>query len=258
VKIPSTQFALLLLLCLLPLTGRAETIILAADEWAPFNIQPNKQPEGYMVTIAREVFNRHNIDIVYKVVPWNRALEGAKKGEYTGAIGPSKTEAPYLVFPDEELARNHMSYWVKKGNPWRFTDHNSVSGITLGIIEGYNYQEWLNTYIQTYRNDKSKIQIVFGEAPAEMNLRKLIIGRVGAIVDSEATIRYTAKQLNLLDDIEIAGRDNETCYGYIAFTPTNPRATEFARMLSEGIVLLRASGRLQEILSVYGLKDWKE
>ncbi|MFH2121901.1 MAG: transporter substrate-binding domain-containing protein [Pseudomonadota bacterium] len=258
---PMTTIRLILGLILsfiIPQPVWAETITLVADEWAPYNIQPGIQPEGYMVDVAREIFKAHNITITYKIIPWKRALEGTKSGEYNAAIGPSRDEAPYLIFPDEALASNQLSFWVKKGNPWRFSGRDSVKEISLGLIQGYDYREWLNTYAQTHKKEKDKVQFVFGKTPMEMNLRKLMAGRVGVVVDSEATIRYTATRLHILDAIEKAGQDNEPSECYIAFSPALPRSAEYARMLSEGIAGLRRSGRLQQILSNYGLQDWKE
>ncbi len=240
------------------LTAHAETITLVADEWPPFNSVPNKQPEGYMVDIAREVFRFHNIEVVYQSVPWKRALEGTRKGEYTAAIGPTRNEAAYLIFPKEELARNRLSFWVKKGNPWRFTNRDSIKQVSLGVIEGYDYRKWLNDYALKNRNDAGKVQFVSGTSPMEMNLRKLLAGRVGAVVDNEATIRYAAKQLGFSEQIELAGYDTEAAYCYIAFSSANPRSRDYARMLSEGTVKLRRNGALKKILAVYGLKDWKE
>jgi len=255
--------ARLLIMVLICLAGalqisHAETITLVADEWPPFNSTPDKQPEGYMVDIAREVFKSHGIEIKYQVVPWKRALEGTKKGEYTAAIGPTRDEASYLIFPKEELARNRLSFWVKKGNPWRFKKRDSVKQVTLGLIEGYDYRKWLNDYALKNRHDASKIQFISGSSPMEMNLRKLMAGRIGAVVDNEAVIRYSAKQLGLLESIELAGHDTEPAYCYIAFSPANPRSPGYARMLSEGVVKLRKNGGLKKIMVVYGLRDWKD
>jgi len=252
-------FIVLLLYSTVFLTAaQAETIVLVADEWPPFNSTPDKQPEGYMVDIAREVFKAHGIEVVYQTVPWKRALEGTRKGDYTAAIGPTRNEAAYLVFPKEELARNRLSFWVKKGNPWRFKNRDSIKQVSLGVIDGYDYRKWLNDYALKNRNHSGKIQFVSGSSPMEMNLRKLLAARVDALVDNEAVIRYTAKQLGLQDRIVLAGYDTEPAYCYIAFSPANPRSPDYARMLSEGIVTLRKNGGLKKILTVYGLKDWKE
>jgi polar amino acid transport system substrate-binding protein len=235
-----------------------EIITLVADEWAPFNSEPDKQPEGYMVDIAREAFKAHGIKVVYQLVPWKRALEGTRTGEYTAVIGPTKDEAPSLIFPREELGRNRLSFWVKKDNPWRFKNRDSVKQVALGIVEGYDYRKWLNIYAMNNRQDRKKIQFVSGTNPMEMNLRKLMAGNIDAVVDNEAVIRHTAKQIGLLENIKLAGYDTEPAYLYIAFSPVCPRAAEYARMLSEGIVKLRKNGGLKKIMSVYGLKDWKD
>jgi polar amino acid transport system substrate-binding protein len=258
-KTVAALFMLLLLCCTAVVSqADAETITLAADEWAPFNIQPGKQPEGYMVDIAREVFQAHGITVVYQLVPWKRALEGTKKGEYTAAIGPTHAEAPYLIFPKEELAQNFLSFWVKKGNPWRFKNRDSIKQISLGVIEGYDYRKWLNVYATNNRQDSSKIQFVSGTAPMEMNLRKLLAGRIDALVDNEAVVRYSAKQLGMLDKIELAGHGTEPADCYIAFSPVNQHSRSYARILSDGIVKLRKTGRLKQILAGYGLRDWKQ
>jgi polar amino acid transport system substrate-binding protein len=253
------RLVLVCLICLISSlsVAAAETITLVADEWPPFNSEPNRQPEGYMVDIAREIFKAHGIDVVYQLVPWKRALEGTCNGDYNAVIGPTKNEAPCLVFPGEELARNRLSFWDKKGNPWRFKNRDAVKQITLGVIEGYDYRQWLNSYAQNNRNDQQKIQFVSGTNPLEMNLRKLMAGNIGAVVDNEASIRYTAKEVGLLEHIEQVGNDTETAYLFIAFSPVQPRSTTYARILSDGIVKLRKNGGLRKILAVYGLKDWK-
>jgi polar amino acid transport system substrate-binding protein len=240
------------------LPAAAETITFVADEWPPFNIVPDKQPEGYMLDIAREVFKAHGIDVVYTVVPWQRALEGTRLGQYTAAIGPTREEAPYLVFPREELSLNRYSFWVKKGNPWRFTGNKSLQSVSLGVVDGYDYRPWLNAYIKNNKKNPKKIQSVNGSKAVEMNIRKLAAGRTDAMVENESTVIYMAKKINMTESIQFAGYDKEAARCYIGFSPAISHSQKYARMLSEGIIRLRNSGRLTQILAVYGLKDWKE
>jgi polar amino acid transport system substrate-binding protein len=236
----------------------AETITIVADEWPPFNIVPDKQPEGYMVDVVREVFGAVGIKVEYKIVPWNRAKDSTLKGDYTAVIGASKKSAPNLVFPKEELICNKISFWVKKGSKWRYISPTSLDTVSLGLIEGYDYRKTLNDYVKQHRKNYGRIQFVSGTNPLEMNIRKLIAGRIGALVDNEPVVRYTSRQMGVSEKIEMAGSGNEVTCGYIAFSPANPRSKEYARILSEGIVKLRKSGRLEEILAVYGMNDWKE
>ena len=43
---------------------------------------------------------------------------------------------------------------------------------------------------------------------------------------------------------------------YIAFSPQKPESHKLAKILSEGMLKLRESGKLEEILNKYGLSDW--
>ena len=234
-----------------------ESITLVADEWPPFNNIPGSGQEGYMVDIAREVYARHGIQVVYEIVPWKRAIAGTRSGTYHGAIGASKTDARGFIFPEEELSRNVLSFYVKKGNPWRFQTQASIASVTLGVASGYDYRRWLNDYIATHRGDSLKVQVMNGGNPLENNLKKMLHGRIDVVVDNEASIRYVAKAMGILDEIQAAGYGNEPAYIYIAFSPNDSASSRYARLLSEGIVQLRDEGRLDIILQKYGLTDWK-
>lgn len=249
--------AVILFLCGLKTPAVAETITLAADEWAPYNIRPGVQPEGYMIDIAREIFGRHGIKVEYHTTTWKRALEGTRSGIYTAAVGATRDDAPSLLFPDESLAVYRLTYWARKDTTWRYTGEKSLEQISLGVIDGYHYGLQLNRYINLHRAKPARVQVVAGNSALEMNLRKLQARRIEATVDNEDSIRYTARQLGILHELMIVGREQRIENCYIAFSPAIPKSKIYARMLSEGVRELRRNGRLQQILAVYGLKDWK-
>ncbi|KAB2889712.1 MAG: amino acid ABC transporter substrate-binding protein [Desulfobulbaceae bacterium] len=233
------------------------TITLVADEWPPFNGKPGSGHEGYIVDIARRVFESRGCRVIYKLVPWMRAIEMTRSGEYDGAIGASKTDAAGFVFPREELAQNKLAFYVRKGSAWRFRGPASIEEATIGTIAGYDYRSWLLAYIEANRDNPAKVQVLHGEEPLKRNLTKLMNGRIGVVVDTEAAIRFVANEMNILDQIECAGYGDEPAFIYIAFSPNSPESGRYAELLSQGIVAMRKSGELQKILDKYGLKDWK-
>ena len=252
------KFGLLLFfIFLMTLPATAEEIILVADPWPPFNCATGGSQEGYIVDVARAVFEPYGHNVIYRNIPWKRALQGTHAGNYSGAIGASKTDGQGLVFPDEELARNVLSFYVRKESAWRFQGPNSMESISIGVAAGYDYRRWLNDYIQAHRDDERRVQVISGNNPLVQNLRKLILKRIDVIVDSEAAIRFQAKEMGILDEIKPAGYGTEPAYIYIGFSPKRIESPELARQLSEGIVELRRSGQLQTILDRYGLLDWK-
>ena len=63
------------------------TLTLAADNWCPFNCQPNSTYPGYMIEIAQQVFAEYNININYQVIPWSRALRLCRAGIISAVVG---------------------------------------------------------------------------------------------------------------------------------------------------------------------------
>ena len=242
---------------------RAQTVrgpnqlLIVADAWLPFNGDAESGPAGYMIDMAREIFAEHGIEVLYKNIPWKRALLGVQEGRYDAAVGASRTDGAGLVFPSLELASNRLAFFTRADDAWRFTGPASLEAVSLGVIAGYDYRSWLLAYIQKHKDDSARIQIISGDEPLVQNLKKLQAGRVRVVVDTEAAIRAAAKSVNLDTAIRLAGNGTEISNCYIAFSPKHPRAQEFAEMLSEGIKRMRESGRLQAILATYGLDDWK-
>jgi polar amino acid transport system substrate-binding protein len=122
----------------------ADELVLIADPWPPFNMEVGSDREGYIVDVARMVFEAAGHKVTYKNVPWKRAISGTRSGTYTGAIGASKTDGEGLVFPDEELARNVLAFYVLKDSLWKFEGLSSIETVAIGVIGGYDYREWLN------------------------------------------------------------------------------------------------------------------
>ena len=250
-------FLLLFIFSIFSPSTWAEDIVLVADPWPPFNIEPGSDREGYLVDVARAVFETAGHTVTYKTVPWKRAIEGTRTGRYTGAIGASKTDAAGFVFPDEELARNVLAFYTRSDYPWRFEGPASIETVSIGVAAGYDYRRWLNDYINSHRDDDRRVQVIAGANPLKQNLRKLLLKRIDVVVDTEAAIRYTAKEMGILEAIASAGYGVEPAYIYIAFSPALPESAALASQLSGGIADLRRSGRLKAILHRYGLRDWK-
>ncbi|SLM28003.1 ABC transporter, periplasmic domain [Desulfamplus magnetovallimortis] len=250
-------FVTLVVMIILSTAANAEKISLVADEWPPFNGVPNSENEGFIVDVARSVFENNGIEVSYETLAWKRAVEMVREGYNNGLIGASKTDAPDFVFPSEELARNCISFYVRKDTSWRFTDRSDIERVALGVIAGYDYRRWLLDYIQDNQDNFDKVQVITGQNPLQRNIMKLIDGRIDAIVDNEAVIVNVAGKMGVSNQITLAGYGTEVSYIYIAFSPKLPESKNYADILSKGIDILRASGGFKKILTKYGLTDWK-
>lgn len=236
--------------------AESKTISIVADEWYPYNGVPGADKQGFMIDIAVEVFKEKGYTINYKTIPWNRAKKEAKEGTYDAVVGAFKEDVPEFVFPDIELGVSKTVFWVKKESSWKFDGIKSLEKIKLGVIKDYSYGGEFDEYVKKYSNDSDRIETVFGDDALPKNIRKIIKGRIDVFIEDLMVCSSELKNLKFTDEIVYAGEmsvDNV----YIAFSPKHPISKHYADILTEGMLKLRESGKLKEILDKYGLKDWK-
>ncbi len=248
-------------LCLFAFWGtgsaaRAEALTLAADEWCPYNCAVTDPLKGYVVDIVQEIFGKEGMVLRYVTTSWEDALEGTRSGMYDGAIGAAKDEAPDFVYPEQEIGRSGNDLFVPKDSTWTYQGTTSLKGKRLGVIRNYYYGEILSEYLE---NAVEGVDIIYALSaqPLRENLERLINGQIDVLVDDYNVAVYTARDMGLEKKIRQAGAVGDWDPVYIAFSPNNPRARVYARMLDEGVRKLRSSGRLKEIMQKYGLDDWR-
>lgn len=232
-----------------------DTVTLAADEWCPYNCAPGDEKPGYIVEIARKIFETKGYRIIYRATPWESAVKAGRIGRYDGVIGATKVDGRGFVFPEEEVGISSNDFFVKAGDPWRFQSVASLKNKRLGVIKGYDYGETMNRFISDEL--KADIQMVSWDNAVELNLKKLVSGRIDVLLDDRNVIRYIAARMGVSDEIAYAGSNGKRQYLYIAFSPAVSKSREYASILTDGIRSLRKTGELAGILSKYGLTDWK-
>lgn len=258
-RLKQALLALLLLpvLLTLPIPSQADTINLVADEWCPYNCEPDTDEPGYMIEIAQRVFSEAGHTVTYRTLNWSRSVEDTRHGKYDGIVGASKPEAEDFVFPDENLGDSANSFFVTKENSWRYQGMPSIEKVRIAVIKDYEYGTLLDDYIAANKTDLKKVQVATGDTALEKNFTKLVNGRIAVVIEDGAVGRYTAKSMGLADKVQFAGNDGDPSDLYIAFSPKNPKSQEYAKILSKGIERLRSSGELQTILEKYGQTDWR-
>ncbi|MDD4972974.1 MAG: transporter substrate-binding domain-containing protein [Bacteriovorax sp.] len=230
-----------------------ETIILTGDKWCPFNCDPHSARMGYMIEVAKIIFERkgHNID--YQVNSWIKSIENVRNSKATGLVATTKLDAPDFIFPQKSMGTNKDCFYVRAKDLWEFNEISDLKNRQLATSEGYAYSATLTAYIN---ENPKKVQIASGKNTLIVNLKKLDEGRVDTIVENPFVFNYMVKEGKSRDKYEEAGCTEENDL-YIAFSPKNPRSKEFAKILTEGIEELRKDGTLDKIISKYSLKDWR-
>lgn len=255
----------LVALCGLSVPAHAETIVLAADEWCPYNCDPASDKPGFMVEIAREALGRHGITVEYVTVPWARAIEDTRQNKYAGIIGAYYGDAEDFIYPEVPQGRSDMTFYVKKDSAWNFTKDADLDAISLGVIADYSYSVALDAYIEQYKTDSKRVQSVSGDDALQANMQKVLHGRIGALIEDKQVMDYTLsapEMATIRAGIREAGLlpspDDGNGIIFIAFSPNNPHAKKYAQILSDETKAMRKSGKLKELLDHYGVQDFDQ
>lgn len=230
----------------------AGTITLRADPWCPYNCRPDSDRPGYLIELARAVFEPLGYRIDYRTMGWRRTIEAVRAGEIDGAVGAGFEDAPDLLFADEPAGIAIPVIAVRRGEGFTFTGPDSLGDRVIGAILGYEFGGPLEPWLRRHARDPSRIQWVSGVDGAVQNLKKLLAGRVDGVLDDRAVIAHYAAASGVRERIELVELGVQQPIG-IAFTAAKPEGRFYAQVFGDGLRRLRASGELAEILNRYGL-----
>jgi polar amino acid transport system substrate-binding protein len=234
----------------------AEEIVLAADEWCPYNCNPDDNNPGFMLEIAKLAFEKRGHTVKYINVSWKRAIHGTREGQYDGIIGTGRDETPDFIFPDIELGLASHTFYVKNESHWKYEGLSSLENITLGVVKDYSHGTLFNDYIKPNENNPRRIQVINQNGGLKLNILKLLNNRIDAIIEDRTAFQYYLYNSNTPHNFSEAGiYGNEKVY--IAFSPKLEKAKEYSVLVSNTVNELRTSGKLDEILMKYGVTDWK-
>jgi polar amino acid transport system substrate-binding protein len=232
----------------------AETLRLRADMWMPYNGDPESKNPGYVVELAKAIFEPQGIKVDYQTMPWVEALESARTGKTDGVIGAGPAELEGLKAPAEPIGEPRYVMLVRKDNPWKYEKMASLKGLKLGVIEGYSYWEALDKYIQA--NKAPAIVVFKGDAPLADGLNQLKAGEIDVMPENMTVFVWTVRSIGMSpSDFRIAYTwQSEPIY--LAFSK-NEKGEHYAKLFDEGMRKMRASGELAKLLKHYDLTEWK-
>jgi len=227
-------------------------ITIAADPWCPYNCAPEDDQPGYLVEIAKEVYSKHGYQVRYLLMPWKRALESSLHGQIDAAIAAAPTNAPGHYFGKYAVGSDETVIVKRLGQRFSYVDVSSLEGLRIGRIASYNYD--LNGPIDSFLDASMTTTTVTDEEPLCILFDMLRRDRIDMFLENKLVVLHALNQPRYQNLGEMVATGVSTPI-YFAFQPTS-RGRRLAILMDDGLVDLRKTGRLAEILNKYGLKDW--
>jgi len=233
--------------------GFAKDVILVADDWCPYNCLPTDKDPGYMIEIVIESFKLfgNGEKVVYKLMPWPRAVKEVRSKRVDGLVAAVESDAVGLHKPEP-----HQGMWVSNifthpETTWKYKDVFQLknSKKRVGVIKGYDYGPEFMKFIT---ENPKQVFISHGDKPLTVLINSLKMRRLELLVEDKFVFWYNVKMRKIpkktFKSVGVVGKFQKL---YIAF-----HNKKYSDIVAKGMVALRKSGKLKEILAKYNLKDW--
>jgi len=234
-----------------------ETLNVGSDVWCPYICSEAHKP-GVLIEVLNEIAKHNGLVINFKVIPLARSLV---------LLQQSKLDM-VLALTDEHIKENHLKrslktyggwyndFYVLKKNQWEFRSIKDLKkyieqGNTLGIIKGYKYG---NGIAQLQESSGQHIFSATGNSPLSNILMMLSHKRISMVLDSRFNIEYELQNRNI-SNLKYAGTEGDFVPLYIGYAPQSE--VKYINVFDQGLIRLRATGQLSEILKRYGIPDWQ-
>lgn len=185
------SISLLLLVCGAlfgpPQSARAETppLHLASLEWLPY-VGRSLPDGGLSGAVAKAVAVRFGYGIKIAYFPWKRAMQaGGSDPDFVGYFPAYHTpERARQCHFSASMGNSTVGLAMLAEAPLRWRVLDDLAGNKLGVVLGYSNGEAFDRMVNS-----GKLSVDASESDT-INLRKLLAGRIRAVVIDKAVLRY--------------------------------------------------------------------
>ncbi|QKE63977.1 transporter substrate-binding domain-containing protein [Aquipseudomonas campi] len=242
------------LLAFLAGSAHGETLTIAGDIWCPINCEPGSAKPGIFVELARDIFAESGIQVHYQARNWARVLQEVRRGEINAAVGAGHDDAPDFLFTREPVALSRNCFYTSQDSAWRYAGVESLPAVRLGVINDYSYGPQINAYIDARHGHGDRVQKAAGDQALNLNLSKLMHGRLDALIENSWVIQARLAALgHNRNELREAGCRETDAPIYLAFSPALPSSARYVELFEQGLQRYRADGRMQVLLESYGV-----
>lgn len=173
------------------------------------------KPAGPMVELVSEAFRRMDQPASIELLPLARALLQVETGEAGAMFTVKKTperEAKYLFSSEPVLFQDYVIFVASDSTLTFRGDLNALAMSSIGVVAGTSYGAIFDA--AAHQGTFKKLAITGSH---EANFRKLLAGRMDAVVCSRAVGVEILRQLQATRRVKISGPPIETTHSYLMF-----------------------------------------
>ncbi|MCH8550789.1 MAG: transporter substrate-binding domain-containing protein [Natronospirillum sp.] len=228
--------------------AKADTLVVAGDPWRPY-LDPDVPNQGIAIEIVRESLATQGFDLDWEIMPWARALYGARDGEYDVLVGVWYTEerAQFLHYSDPFLA-NEVKLIKRAGDDFDYQAPEDLTGKRLGHIIEYAYGDVFDNGEHFFK--EPAVNLV-------TNIRRLRRNMIDLTLEDELVARENIGQVNpdYLNDIEFVDTPISRNDMHLTVGQNHPDGEAIISAFNEGLMEIRENGTYDRILTDYNISQ---
>ena len=233
-----------------PSVADEQLLQLATLEYPPYITQVDQKPQGFVVDIVETAFARIGRPIQIEFFPIARGQLRLLNGQADAFFSIKKTpeREQTMLFAQKPLMSQDYVFFVRKGSRRHFDGHfASLAGASIGVVSATSYGSRFDAAVQA--GAFLRLEPVTSH---ETNFRKLIAGRVDAVICSRLVGLYYLSLLDGLDAVEVSGPVVETTQSFLVFTRQRDY-TALARQFDLTLEGMEQDGTMRRLTDAHAL-----
>lgn len=226
-----------LIFALVSVSAHAES----PDKTVNFLTDPEKEG-GFLIEISQAAFRRVGYTVNIQFMPWARALESVKGGHAEALLGAYHTDerAEKMLYTDR-IGTSELVFFKLKSAGIAYSRLEDLRPYSVGTITGASYTPEFDRAVFIEKHAVSDYNI---------NIRKLLAGRIDLIVEKKAVIlnALTTRFPEAADKIVALDRPLTTGAFFNAFSKKIPGYERKVADFNKGLSMIASDGTLKKIL----------
>lgn len=219
-------------------------LVVYTEEFPPYNFSYQNEITGINVQLVKRACKEIEIECVFEIYPWNRAMRMALKGPNTGIVSTARTgdREKHFNWVGPFMSGQNCIYKLASREDIDIIDIASASNYVMGASTDSAYDKVLSTLGFEDGNNLKRYDGKYSK------VRPFAAQRVDLIVASAHSIemQLATADLSLSDVVPVAKIDNTLLSGnYLAVHPAIDN--EVVSRLQSALDKLFSSGAAQEI-----------
>lgn len=235
-------------------SAHADTITIRSDYWYPYNGEPNRKDEGYMIELLRKAAAANGDTIDYALMDWELALQRTLDGTSDCVVGAIASDAPTHARTTLPWGRSQNVLYALNDSKFNVRSTTDLLKLRIGAVDDYSYGDNIDEVLKAPETQVTRVQASRRAFP--VLAMRLVTGKVDVVIEDRNVANAALNELGMSQRIRpVAENLTEADDIFVACTP-NERGRKLVARFDAVLSEARESGELPTLLARYGLSDW--